>query len=135
MTPQRRRGFRHLSLGLVLAASLQPAAAQTIGSPYAVLEGRWVRPDGGYTIYIRRIDAGGRVEASYANPRPLPFEKAQADLAGRTLKLQFELRAGGYAGSTYTLFYNAASDTLDGEYFQAVARQTYPVRFHRLPGP
>ncbi|MCM8614196.1 hypothetical protein [Accumulibacter sp.] len=135
MTPQRRRAFRHLSLGLVLAASLQPAAAQTVGSPYAVLEGRWVRPDGGYTIYIRGVDAGGRVAASYANPRPLPFEKAQAALEGRTLKLQFELRAGGYAGSAYTLLYNPASDTLDGEYFQAVARQTYPVRFHRLPGP
>ena len=135
MTPLRRRGFRHLSLGLLLAASLQPAVAQTIGSPYAVLEGRWVRPDGGYTLHIRAVDAGGRIEASYANPRPLPFAKAQAALAGGTLKLQFELRAGGYAGSTYTLLYNAASDTLDGEYFQAVARETYPVRFHRLPGP
>lgn len=135
MTPQRRRGLWHPLLGLVLAASLQPVAAQTIGSPYAVLEGRWVRPDGGYTLYIRAVDAGGRIEASYANPRPLPFAKAQAALDGTTLKLQFELRAGGYAGSTYTLRYNAASDTLDGEYFQAVARQTYPVRFHRLPGP
>jgi hypothetical protein len=135
MTLQRCRGFRHLSLGLLLAASLQPLAAQTIGSPYAVLAGRWVRPDGGYTLYIRAVDAGGRIEASYANPRPLPFERAWAALDGTTLKLQFELRAGGYAGSTYTLRYNAASDTLDGEYFQAVARQTYPVRFHRLPGP
>ncbi len=76
MTPQRRRGFRHLSAGLVWAALLQSAAAQTIGSPYAVLEGRWVRPDGGYTLYIRAVDAGGRIEASYANPRPLPFARA-----------------------------------------------------------
>jgi len=135
MTPRRLGRFRHLSLGLVLAASLLPAAAQTVGSPYAVLEGRWVRPDGGYTLYIRAVDASGRIEASYANPRPLPFEKAHAALEGRTLKLQFELRAGGYSGSTYTLRYNATSDTLDGEYFQAVAQQTYPVRFHRLPGP
>lgn len=114
----------------VLAAGAQAAAAQA-ASPYAVLTGRWVRPDGGYTIRIRAADAGGQLDAAYANPNPLPFSKAEAALDGKTLKLVFELRADGYNGSTYTLRYDPADDTLKGVYFQAVAQQSYDVRFVR----
>jgi hypothetical protein len=45
--------------------------------------------------------------------------------------LFFELRAGGYNGSTYTLKYDAASDRLKGVYYQAVAKQKFEVVFVR----
>jgi hypothetical protein len=95
------------------------------------LRGRWVRPDGGYVISIKSIDAGGRLDAGYANPNPLPFHTATATEDGGTLKLFFELRAGGYNGSTYTLNYDAAADRLQGTYYQAVAKQTFEVLFVR----
>jgi hypothetical protein len=100
-----------------------------------VLKGRWVRPDGGYIIDIRSVAVDGRLDAAYANPRPLPFAQASAKVEGKSLRLFMELQAGGYNGSTYTLQYDPTSDTLDGEYFQAVARQKYPVRFQRLSAP
>ena len=98
---------------------------------FTSLPGRWVRPDGGYVISIRSVDASGKLDASYANPNPLPFYAATATQDGGTLKLFFELRAGGYNGSTYTLNYDAAGDRLKGTYYQAVAKQTFEVIFVR----
>jgi len=135
-----RHGPRRVALGLLLAASpafaqvppavvaASPAAGQP---PLALLVGRWVRPDGGYLINIKAADASGRLDASYANPTPLPFYAAEAKREGAVLKLFFELRAGGYNGSTYTLIYDPASDQLKGVYYQAVQRQKYEVAFAR----
>ena len=50
---------------------------------------------------------------------------------GNALKLLFELRAGGYNGSTYTLNYDPIRDQLKGVYYQAVAKQTFEVVFIR----
>ena len=47
------------------------------------------------------------------------------------LRADFELRAGGYAGSTYTLGYDPAKDQLKGIYYQAVAKQMFEVIFVR----
>jgi hypothetical protein len=55
-----------------------------------------VRLQGGYVITIRAVDADGKLDASYANPRPLPFHVAVASRDGNPLKLHFELRASGY---------------------------------------
>ena len=96
-----------------------------------MLVGRWVRPDGGYVITIRAVDADGKLDASYANPNPLPFYTAEATRDGGVIKLFFELRAGGYNGSTYKLTYDQASDQLRGVYYQAVARQQFEVAFAR----
>ena len=98
---------------------------------FASLPGRWVRPDGGYVISIKSVDAGGKLDASYANPNPLPFYIAVATRDGGALKIFFELRAGGYNGSTYTLNYDVAGDRLEGTYYQAVAKQTFKVVFVR----
>jgi hypothetical protein len=131
--PRRAGGTAgRLAVALAVMLGAQAAAAQAVGSPFAVLKGRWVRPDGGYVIDIRAVAADGQLDAAYANPRPLPFARAVAMLDGKTLKLFLELRAGGYNGSTYTLQYDPADDTLRGEYFQAVAQQKFAVRFHRL---
>ena len=114
-------------------APTNPAAAPSGPQPaFSVLPGRWVRPDGGYVISIRGVDAGGRLDASYANPAPLPFYTAEVNKDGDALKVFFELRAGGYNGSTYTLAYDPATDRLMGVYYQAVARQKFYVVFVRV---
>jgi len=75
-------------------------------SGFDALLGLWVRPDGGYLIAIRGVDASGRLDAAYANPHQLPFAKAEASREGNRIKVFLELRAGGYNGSTYTLTYD-----------------------------
>ena len=126
-------------LALLLALSGEPAHAQgsatlpgAAGEPaFASVLGRWMRPDGGYVINIRSVDASGRLQADYANPNPLPFARAEATRDGKIIRLFFELRAGGYNGSTYTLTYDPASDSLQGVYYQAVAQQKFDVYFMR----
>jgi hypothetical protein len=129
--------------GLVIVMGAFPSQAQqrpdspaapSVSEPqtaFSKLPGRWVRPDGGYVITIKSVDAGGKLDANYANPNPLPFYSATATEEGGKLKLFFELRAGGYNGSTYTLNYDAAGERLVGAYYQAVARQTFDVVFIR----
>ena len=141
-----RKSVIQLLLGLGLAlASVSAATAEgqaperhEVSSPAAaaksdinVLKGAWVRPDGGYTIVIRSIGPNGQLEAMYFNPNPLPFAKSQASLEGSTLRAFFELRAGGYDGSTYELTYDPANDRLTGIYYQAVAKQRFDVSFAR----
>jgi len=109
-------------------ASPPPASAAT---GMDVLKGAWVRPDGGYVIAIRSVAADGQIDATYHNPSQLPFAKARASRDGATLRAFFELQAGGYAGSTYDLVYDPASDRLKGVYSQAVARQKYDIYFVR----
>lgn len=114
-----------------LAQVRAEAPAAPADSAFAALPGRWVRPDGGYIITIKSVDPSGKLDAAYANPNPLPFAKAEAMLDGKVVKLFFELRAGGYNGSTYTLTYDPASDSLKGVYFQAVAQQKFDIYFMR----
>ena len=64
-------------------------------------------------------------------PTPLPSARAEATRDGKTTRLFFELRAGGYNGPTYTLTYDPANDILKGVYFQAVAQQKFDVYFTR----
>lgn len=112
------------------ATAPQATAAQS-ATPFSALVGRWVRPDGGYVINIDSVGADGQLDASYANPTPLPFARAQASREGDQLKLFFELTAGGYGGSTYKLTFDPAEDTLRGVYYQANARQSYNIHFDR----
>lgn len=112
------------------SATAQQAASPTPGG-LDVLKGAWVRPDGGYTIAIESVGANGQLEAMYFNPNPLPFAKAQGSQEGGKLRASFELRAGGYDGSTYELIYDPATDRLVGVYYQAVAKQKFDVFFTR----
>jgi hypothetical protein len=135
--------IRCIAMSVAIASVISPVHAEPLpGAPvaafksepqtaFAVLPGRWVRPDGGYVITIKSVEAGGRLDANYANPNPLPFYAATATEEGGKLKLFFELRAGGYNGSTYTLNYDSAGGRLTGTYYQAVARQTFDVVFVR----
>jgi hypothetical protein len=125
------------SIGAVAAQGTAPATnapaalAVTGKTSVDVLKGAWVRPDGGYTIAIRSIGPNGQIEAMYFNPRELPFSRAQATQDGASLRASFELRAGGYDGSTYELTYDPATDRLKGVYYQAVAKQKFEVYFAR----
>ena len=113
-------------------ASLGAETAMPIAqSGFDILQGKWVRPDGGYVITIKSVDASGKLDAAYANPRPLPFSAAVASRDGETIKVFLELRAGGYNGSTYTLAYDPARDVLKGVYYQAVAQQKFDIYFER----
>ena len=113
------------------ATSVPPATESATRAAFGALPGRWVRVQGGYVITINSVDADGRLDASYANPRPLPFHTAVATSDGNGLKLFFELRAAGYNGSTYTLSYDAANDRLTGVYDQVVVKQKFDVVFVR----
>ena len=117
--------------GTAPAASGTPAPAVAAAIGFDKLKGTWVRPDGGYRIVIGSVGADGRIEATYFNPNQLPFAKAQASMAGTQLRASFELRAGGYDGSTYDLAYDPTSDCLIGVYFQAVIKQKFDVYFVR----
>ena len=134
------------TLVLVCGVFTEPAIARDTKAPtvkvekpgvatesgFDTLRGRWVRPDGGYEITIQGVGSDGKLDAAYANPRPLPFAEARASRDDKTIKLFFELRAGGYNGSTYTLTYDPANDILYGIYYQAVARQRFNVYFERV---
>jgi hypothetical protein len=111
------------------SAKATPSPPATVG--FDKLKGTWVRPDGGYRIVIASVGADGRIEATYFNPSQLPFAKAQAAMNGAQLLASFELRAGGYDGSTYELAYDPASDRLKGVYYQAVVKQKFDVYFIR----
>jgi hypothetical protein len=113
------------------ATAVPPATESAAKAAFGVLPGRWVRVQGGYVITINSVDADGRLDASYANPRPLPFHTAVATSDGNSLKLFFELRAAGYNGSTHTLSYDAANDRLTGVYDQVVVKQKFDVVFVR----
>lgn len=120
-----------LAQGSAPVAKAASAPANALPTQFDRLTGAWVRPDGGYVIVIKSVGPGGELQASYFNPSPLPFSKAQASREGAVLRAQFELRAGGYNGSTYELRYDPATDRLVGTYYQAVAKQTFEVQFNR----
>jgi len=96
------------------------------------LKGKWLRPDGGYILDIRDVDASGKMEAVYLNPRPIHVARAEATRDGAALQVLVELRAPGYPGSTYTLHYEPQRDQLAGSYFQAALQQRFEVVFVRM---
>jgi uncharacterized protein (DUF2147 family) len=129
--PSKRRSVIVIAAVLACAPRVfaQPTAAKAVDAN--TLKGNWVRPDGGYRIAIKGVGPNGELEAIYYNPTALPFSRAQTSMEGTTLRVFFELRAGGYDGSTYELAYDPASDRLVGTYYQAVAKQKFSVYFAR----
>lgn len=129
-----------LSLGFALQKAPECSAQAKKGSVaeakdkkgFDMLKGRWLRPDGGYIIQIRNIDASGKMEAGYFNPRPINVSEAEAKRDGGKIKVFIELRDVGYPGSTYTLTYDPKEDVLRGVYFQAAVRQNFDVYFTRM---
>jgi hypothetical protein len=144
-----RKHFGFFCLGLMMLLFLSTGSAvaqgpstnpdkgpiQTLAQTktgYGKLKGRWVRPDGGYTILIKSVDGSGRVEAEYLNPKPIPVSRAEMTRSGARIKLFIELRGPGYPGSTYTLTYDPSTDELRGIYYQAAIQQNFDVAFIRV---
>lgn len=97
------------------------------------LKGRWLRPDGGYVIEIRQVDADGQLDARYFNPNPIRVVAARATKEGAAVKLYLELNDVNYPGCKYNLTYLPEQRQLVGTYFQAAMGQTYEVAFEREP--
>jgi len=95
------------------------------------LEGRWVRPDGGYILEFKDIKKGGNLTAAYFNPRPIKVFSANWNLKDGKIYIFVELRDINYPGSKYNLQYDTKSDSLKGTYFQAVEKQTFTIEFVR----
>ena len=94
--------------------------------------GKWERPDGGYVLEIKSVDASGKADAAYYNPNPINVSRAAAWRDKGTTKVAVELRDENYPGCTYTLEYNPQTDQLSGQYYQAAQQQTYEIVFSRL---
>jgi hypothetical protein len=109
-----------------------PAAAPTADPAFQKLQGRWLRPDGGYVIEIKSAGEDGRLDAAYFNPKPIHVARAVAAREGSAVKVFIELRDVNYPGSTYRLFHDPASDQLKGVYYQALLQQSFEVFFERL---
>jgi hypothetical protein len=95
------------------------------------LEGRWVRPDGGYVLELSEIKKDGSLKASYFNPRSINVFSAKWSRKEGKINLFVELRDVNYPGSTYNLQYDATTNRLKGTYFQAVEKQTFGIEFVR----
>jgi hypothetical protein len=118
--------------GVVIGIGSAISLVQAEGSGFETLNGRWLRPDGGYVLEIRAVDPSGKIDAHYFNPRPINVAKAEATRDDSKLNVFVELRAPNYPGSTYTLVYDQKQDQLRGTYFQAALGQSFDVYFVRM---
>lgn len=120
------------SVAVPMVGQVHAESGQALG-PINVkrIEGRWVRPDGGYLLELKEIKNDGSLKAAYYNPRPIKVGKAELRRKDGGITLVVELRDVNYPGSTYTLRYDPGSDQLKGTYYQAVEKQTYDVEFVR----
>jgi hypothetical protein len=121
---------------LLTFAALFPAsktAASDIKPDFKLIEGEWVRPDGGYIVHVWDVKSDGSVNVGYFNPNKINISEARVSLWKGLVKLFIKLQDKGYPGSTYTLYYYAEKDVFAGFYYQAAIGQTYEVVFIRKP--
>ena len=133
---QSRRPLRNMVLAALALAAVAAAgwALWPRGGPgFQQLVGRWQRADGGYVLEITAVDSGGRLAASYFNPKPIHVAQAVASHQGATTTVFVELRDVNYPGSSYALVHKPERDALEGTYFQALEQQRFEVAFTRLP--
>ncbi len=117
--------------GMVFAQSGNSQKQTQVQTDVQLLEGRWIRPDGGYVLELGEIKKDGNLKASYFNPRPINVFSAKWSRKEGKINLFVELRDVNYPGSKYNLQYDPKSDRLQGTYFQAVEKQTFNVEFVR----
>jgi uncharacterized protein (DUF2147 family) len=98
---------------------------------YQRLEGKWMRPDGGYILRLSNVGVNGELKAGFYNPKSINVGISNWRKDDSKLTVIVELRDINYQGSTYTLTYDSDSDRLKGKYFQAPTGMTYEVEFLR----
>jgi hypothetical protein len=96
------------------------------------LEGRWLRPDGGYVLELNWVSGDGRVDAVYLNPRPVRVSRAEVSRESGVIQVRVELQDVGYPGCVYRLTFDPTADMLRGTYYQAAMGETFEVEFTRL---
>jgi hypothetical protein len=116
----------------ISAESANPPKKSQGQSDVQILEGRWIRYDGGYVLELGEFKKDGSLKASYFNPRPIRVFSATWSRKDKKIHLFVELRDINYPGSKYNLEYDPKSDRLKGTYFQAVEKQTYDIEFVRV---
>ena len=115
------------------APGTNAATSAAAASPELVkLVGKWERPDGGYILEIKSVDASGKLDTAYFNPDSIHVERAAAMRDKGTNKVFIELNDVNYPGCTYNLTHDPQSDQLYGQYFQAAMQQTFDVVFARV---
>ena len=134
--PTQLHGRRRFIIAMLVVLVVGIPAAVTFlrgaNGGFDKLNGRWLRPDGGYILEIQAVDPSGKIDAVYLNPNPINIAKAEATRDGSTLKVFVELLAPNYPGSTYMLTYDPQQDQLQGTYFQAALQQRFDVKFVRM---
>ena len=129
----------YVVLGRQTVAPSAPAVATAAPEPVLVefekLKGKWVRPDGGYVLEIKKLLPDNALETAYYNPNPIHVGKAKLYKERGFVKVFVELQDVNYPGSTYTLIYDKENDQLCGVYYQATQQQEYQIAFERMqPG-
>jgi hypothetical protein len=119
------------NVGAASARAADTGKQSSAQTDFQRLEGRWVRPDGGYLLELSEIKKDGSVSAAYFNPRPIKVFTAKWSRKEGKINLYVELRDINYPGSAYTLQYDPKSDRLKGTYFQAVEKQNFNIEFVR----
>ena len=110
---------------------IHDAQSQSAKSVHKELIGRWVRPDGGYTLLIKAVNDDGSIDAEYFNPNPINVSKAKVSKESDKIDIFIKLRDIGYPGSFYTLVYEPDRDRLVGVYHHLVRKQNYDIYFVR----
>lgn len=124
-------------IGAVLALPIGPGVSaadtsQSLGKVYEQrLLGRWVRPDGGYVIDVRAVQAGGNLDVAYFNPKSIHVSRAEWRSEEGILSVFIELNDKNYPGATYKLRYYPDSEQLAGDYTQPLVQQTFDIYFVR----
>ena len=63
---KKQTGSEPAAVSASVESTNRNASSAEIKGDFRKLVGRWLRPDGGYIIHIRRVNAGGRMEAAKA---------------------------------------------------------------------
>jgi hypothetical protein len=121
---------------LVLASSMfsqgQGTDSQESKNAFEVLNGKWLRPDGVYTLHIKSVAPNGVIDVSFYNHVQINVSRAIATMEGKTIKVFIELRDAGYPSCSYNLSYDDERDELKGEYYQASTQESIEINFIRV---
>jgi hypothetical protein len=117
--------------GTASAESGKDGRAKRAQTDYGRIEGKWLRPDGGYVLELSDVKSEGTLKAAYFNPRPINVGKAEWRSMDDRIQVFVELQDVNYPGSTYTLIYDPEHDRFNGFYYQAVVKGTFDVVFVR----
>jgi hypothetical protein len=125
-------GKRGENAGVAPKSAAAPAT-ESVLVEFDKLKGKWLRPDGGYVLELKRLLPDNALEAAYFNPNPIHVGKAKLYKERGFVKVFVELQDVNYPGSTYTLIYDVENDQLRGVYYQATQQQEFEIAFERLP--